>query len=188
MRRAPLPRWQPETSERPSIPLGCHLPAVEPLSGLRAWQVGTQRDHLRSGCRERTVADGRESGEVVNSPPARYLRSWGTLTYDSAASSPPGPWSGKLAPGLSAPPSAPPLRWPPDGQRQGITAARMTAKGQDRSSSRGGHSCLPRFIPGLKKLSRNRRAALPVVPALRAEGALSFSERELTRILCKFTI
>ena len=71
--RDPVPRWQPEISERPSIPFGYRLPVVEPPSGLRAWQVGTLGGYLRSGCRERTVADGRESGEVANSPPARYL-------------------------------------------------------------------------------------------------------------------
>src|SRR5262249_49833562 len=68
----------------------------------------TGRLRSKSGCRGRTVADGRERGRVANSPAARYLSAWGALGYDRQAGSPPGPQSGELAPGGLPPP----LKWP----------------------------------------------------------------------------
>src|SRR5262249_34067175 len=68
---------------------------VRPRDPVAGRQAG---EWLRSGCRERPVADGRESGEVANSPPARNANAWGAWSYDGKASSPPVSGSGELAP------------------------------------------------------------------------------------------
>ena len=73
------------------------------MRGRRGMASAPLRVYLRAGCRERPVGNGRESGEVANSPPARHLSAWGAWTYGRAASSPPGPQSGEHAPELSAP-------------------------------------------------------------------------------------
>ena len=51
---------------------------------------------------------------MANSPAARHARDWGTWSYDRNTSSPPGPQSGELAPGLAALLGTrhPPPRWP----------------------------------------------------------------------------
>src|SRR5262245_46134105 len=64
------------------------------LAAVPRWQTGGD---LRPGCQLRTVADGRESGEVANSRRGYASTDCGIRTSVAGASSPPVQGSGELA-------------------------------------------------------------------------------------------